>query len=204
MKEIIRYAIIIITILIATIWLSYEVDAGEGPQIKIGDVPDGYKLVKKDAECKEPDPCAKDKEENKKIKQENDRLKARIKLLEDEAESLKEAVNEKPECPAPKTVIKTVEKPIEKVVEKPIEKIVEKEVPSSRSLQFGGMVAYSQDGISSSSNNDDEYAEDAATYRSVIGGPYLDIPVGDKFEIGLFGMFGGVNQTFGGKIGLSL
>jgi hypothetical protein len=176
-------------------WESDKAYGGEGPQVKIGDVPEGYKLVKKDAECVEPDPCKKEKEEIKKLKAEIDKLKARNKLLEDEKELNK---------PEPEVKIKTIYK--DKIIEKPVDRVVEKTVtvPAARAVSIGGMLAYSQDGIDTSSNKDDEYAEDAETYRAIVGGPYITIPVGERLEIGAFGLFGGVNQTIGAKVGLSL
>lgn len=182
------------------LYVSHAADmayGGDGPQVKIGDVPEGYKLVKKDAECVEPDPCKKQNDEIKKLKAEIDKLKARNKLLEDEKELNK---------PEPEVKIKTIYK--DKVIEKPVEKVVEKtvtkEVPAARSISIGGMLAYSQDGIDTNDNKDDPEKDDAYTYRSVVGGPYITIPVGERFEIGAFGMFGGVNQTFGAKLGVSL
>lgn len=178
------------------LYVSYEADrayGGEGPQVKISDVPEGYKLVKKDSECIEPDPCKKQNDEIKKLKAEIDRLKARNKLLEDEKDLKK---------PEPEVIYK--DKIIEKPVDRVIEKTVTKEVPAARSVSIGGMLAYSQDGIETEKNKQDEYAEDADTYRSIIGGPYITIPVSERFELGAFGLFGGVNQTIGAKLGVSL
>lgn len=186
-------------ILTTTIIFCSTTYAGEGPQVKISDVPEGYKLVKKDAECVEPDPCAKEKAEVDRLKKELDKLK---KANEELKRALAES-EEPEECPAPKTIVKTKEVPIDRIIERPVEKIITKTVAADRSVSIGGMVAYSQDGISTSSNESDEYAEDAATYRSVIGGPYITIPIGDRFEAGAFGMFGGVNQTFGFKLGFN-
>jgi hypothetical protein len=144
-----------------------------------------------------PDPCAKEKAEIKKLKAENEKLKARLSLLQDELE-----MKETPSCPEPKTKIiyKDKIKEVEKIVEKPVEKII----PAARGISLGGMLAYSQDGLETEKNKQDELAEDANTYRSIVGGPYITIPIGKNFEVGAFGMFGGVNQTFGGKIGVSL
>lgn len=171
----------------------------EGKQNKLSDVPEGYKLVKKDADCKDPKPCAKEQAEIARLKSELELAKANLQELRD----MLAKESEPKECPAPKTIVKTVEKPIERVVEKPVEKLVTKEVVR-REISIGGMLAYSQDGIETEEVNPDGSTKDAMTYRSVIGGPYITIPIGERFEIGAFGMFGGVNQTFGGKLGLSL
>jgi hypothetical protein len=88
-------------------------------------------------------------------------------------------------------------------VEKPVDRVVEKTVPAARGIAIGGMLAYSQDGIETTDTSEPD-KQNAYTYRSVVGGPYITIPIGERFEIGAFGMFGGVNQTFGGKIGVSL
>lgn len=188
--------------LIITALFSTAAFAGGGPdegkQNKISDVPEGYKLVKKDAECKDFDPCAKEKEELEKLKKENKSLKYEVSELR---KTLKE-MDEPAECPAPKTIIKTVEKPVERVIEKPFEKVVTRQV-EVRSISVGGMVAYSQDGIETSNTSEPD-SVDAYTYRSIIGGPYINIPIGERFELGLFGMFGGINQTVGAKAGFSL
>lgn len=179
--------------------LSTKALAGGGPdegqpQNKINDVPHGYKLVKVDADCKEKDPCQKEKDEIAKLKKEIAELR----------KALAEA-DEPIDCPEPKTIVKTkeVKVPVDRIVEKPVEKIVTKETVR-RDISIGAMVAYSQDGIETEEVNPDGSAKDALTYRSVIGGPYITLPIGDKFEIGAFGMFGGVNQTFGAKLGVSL
>lgn len=189
--------------LIITVLFSTAAFAGGGPdegkQVKISDVPEGYKLVKKDTECKEPKPCAKEQAEIEKLKHELGLANAHLQELRD----MLAKESEPKECPAPKTIIKTVEKPVEKVVEKPVEKIVTKEV-TVRAISIGGMLAYSQDGIETEELNEDGTAKDAYTYRSIIGGPYITIPIGERFELGLFGMFGGINQTFGAKAGFNL
>ena len=185
--------------------LSAMADAGEGPegpQNKLSDVPPGYKLVKKEAVCTLPDPCAKEKAELKRLKAENEKLKARVSLLEDDAE-MKAAPAACPEQKA-RVIYKDKIKEVERVVEKPVEKVVEKTIQAARVISIGGMLAYSQDGIETNDNKQDPEKDDAYTYRSVVGGPYITIPIGERFEVGAFGMFGGVNQTFGGKIGVSL
>jgi hypothetical protein len=63
------------------------------------------------------------------------------------------------------------------------------------------MVAYSEDGIETNSSSKDEYAVDAYTYESAIGGAYINVPIGTNFEIGGFGMLGGINKTIGLKAG---
>jgi hypothetical protein len=205
MKKILYYVIVILMLGYGIIVLSAMADAGEGPegpQNKLSDVPPGYKLVKKEAVCTLPDPCAKEKAEIKRLKAENEKLKARISLLEDDAE-MKAAPAACPEQKA-RVIYKDKIKEVERVVEKPVEKVVEKSVPAARGISIGGMLAYSQDGIETNDNKSDPEKDDAYTYRSVVGGPYITIPIGERFEVGAFGMFGGVNQTFGGKIGVSL
>lgn len=174
-------------------------DEGNTPQNKINDVPHGYKLVKVDAECKEKDPCQKEKDEIAKLKKE---LEQQRKDNTELRKALAEA-DEPIDCPAPIVKTKEVKIPVDRIVEKPVEKIVTKETVR-RDISIGAMVAYSQDGIETEEKNPDGTIKDALTYRSVIGGPYITIPIGDKFEIGAFGMFGGVNQTFGAKVGVSL
>jgi hypothetical protein len=206
MKKILYYVIVILMLGYGIVILSAMADAGEGPdalQNKLTDVPAGYKLVKKEAVCTLPDPCAKEKAELKKLRAENEKLKARISLLEDDAEMKAAAPAACPEQKA-RVIYKDKIKEVERVVEKPVEKVVEKSVPAARGISIGGMLAYSQDGIETNDNKDDAEKDDAYTYRSVVGGPYITIPIGERFEVGAFGMFGGVNQTFGGKIGVSL
>lgn len=198
MKKALYYLVVIIMLGYGIIMLSAMADAGEGEQNKLSDVPAGYKLVKKEAVCTLPDPCAKEKAEIKRLKAENEKLKARISLLEDEAEM--KAVPAA--CPEQKT--KIIYKDKIKEIEKPVEKVVEKTVQAARGVSIGGMLAYSQDGIETNDNKQDAEKDDAYTYRSVVGGPYITIPIGERFEVGAFGMFGGVNQTFGGKIGVAL
>lgn len=176
--------------------LSTNLIAGEGPKNDIKDVPVGYKLVKIDAECKEPEPCAEEKKLIDKLKKEVDFLKARNKLIEAQNDILQDA---KKDCPITKPTIQYVDKPFEKLITKE----VIKEVPASRTIAIGAMVAYSQDGVETSETSEPN-AVDATTYRSIIAGGYITIPVGDRFEIGGFGMFGGVNQTFGLKAGVAL
>jgi hypothetical protein len=170
--------------------------AGEGPN-DIKDVPKGMKLVKIDSECKDKDPCEAQKKEIEKLNKEIVKLKA------DNERAKKDLTNAEfqTDCPAPeiKTVYKTKEIPVEKIVEKKVETIVEK--PAKRGLTLGLMGAYAQDGLSTSPSPTDEYAVDAYIYKSFIAGPYVTIPIGESFEAGLFGMFGGVNQTIGGKVG---
>jgi hypothetical protein len=206
MKKILYYVIVILMLGYGIVILSAMADAGEGPdalQNKITDVPPGYKLVKKEAVCTLPDPCAKEKAEIKKLRAENEKLKARVSLLEDDAEMKAAAPAACPEQKA-RVIYKDKIKEVERVVEKPVEKVVEKSVPAARGISIGGMLAYSQDGIETNDNKQDAEKDDAYTYRSVVGGPYITIPIGERFEIGAFGLFGGVNQTFGGKIGVSL
>lgn len=185
----------------ATLLFSSKMFAGGGPdegmQNKIYEVPAGFKLVKIDSECKEKDPCEKEKKELEKIKAENKKLKEKIADLQNDMNEF--------DCPEtePKIIYKTIEKPIYKTIEKPVEKIITKEIPAERKLTIGAMVAYSQDGLETTPTSNPN-AKDAYVYRSVIAGPYISIPIGENFEIGAFGMFGGVNQTFGGKVGFSL
>lgn len=186
--------------ILITILLSSKLLAGEGPTNNIKDVPIGYKLVKQEADCKEPDPCAEEKKLIDKLKKEIDFLKARNSLLEDESDSLKA---KKVDCPIVKPTIQYVDKYVDRPFEKVVTKEVIKEVPASRSIAIGGMVAYSQDGIETEDSTQ-QNAVDATTYESIIGGPYITIPLGNTFEIGAFGMFGGVNKTFGLKAGVSL
>jgi hypothetical protein len=205
MKKILYYVIVILMLGYGIIVLSAMADAGEGPdalQNKLTDVPAGYKLVKKEAVCTLPDPCAKEKAELKKLRAENEKLKARVSLLEDDAQ-MKAVPAACPEQKA-RVIYKDKIKEVERVVEKPVEKVVEKTVPAARGISIGGMLAYSQDGIETNDNKQDAEKDDAYTYRSVVGGPYITIPIGERFEVGAFGMFGGVNQTFGGKIGVNL
>jgi hypothetical protein len=205
MKKALYYLVVIIMLGYGIVMLSAMADAGEGPdalQNKITDVPAGYKLVKKEAVCTLPDPCAKEKAEIKRLKAENEKLKARVSLLEDDAQ-MKAVPAACPEQKA-RVIYKDKIKEVERVVEKPVEKVVEKTVQAARGISIGGMLAYSQDGIETNDNKDDIEKDDAYTYRSVVGGPYITIPIGERFEVGAFGMFGGVNQTFGGKIGVSL
>lgn len=205
MKKILYYVIVILMLGYGIVILSAMADAGEGPegpQNKLTDVPAGYKLVKKEAVCTLPDSCAKEKAELKKLRAENERLKARVSLLEDDAQ-MKAVPAACPEQKA-RVIYKDKIKEVERVVEKPVEKVVEKTVPAARGISIGGMLAYSQDGIETNDNKQDPEKDDAYTYRSVVGGPYITIPIGERFEVGAFGMFGGVNQTFGGKIGVSL
>lgn len=205
MKKALYYLVVIIMLGYGIVILSAMADAGEGPegpQNKLSDVPAGYKLVKKEAVCTLPDPCAKEKAEIKRLRAENEKLKARVSLLEDDAQMKAIPVA----CPEQKArvIYKDKIKEVERVVEKPVEKVVEKSVPAARGISIGGMLAYSQDGIETNDNKQDPEKDDAYTYRSVVGGPYITIPIGERFEVGAFGMFGGVNQTFGGKIGVSL
>lgn len=200
--------------------LSTNLIASEGPKNNISDVPAGFKLVKIDAECKDKDPCEEYKKEIAKLKEQiaklqkdepapenkgtiqklrsdNAYLKSRIKLLENENRVVE--VPKTKECPEPKIkyieTLRTVEKPIEKIVEKVIEK------QALRGTSIGGMAAYSQDGIETSSSANDENAVDAYTYDSIIGGAYINVPIGTNFEIGGFGMLGGINKTIGLKAG---
>lgn len=190
--------------ILISLFISSRLFAGGGPdegkQNKISDVPVGYKLVKQDADCVEPDPCAEEKKLIDKLKKEIDFLKARNSLLEDESDSLKA---KKVDCPIVKPTIQYVDKVIDRPFEKLVTKEVIKEVPAARSIAIGGMVAYSQDGIETEDSTQ-QNAVDATTYESIIGGPYITIPLGNAFEIGAFGMFGGVNKTFGLKAGISL
>lgn len=195
--------------------LSTNLIAGEGPKNDISDVPAGYKLVKIDAECKDKDPCEEYKKEIAKLKEQLAKvpereppenkgtiqrlkseaayLKSRIRLLETQ-DRVVEAPKAK-ECPEHKTkyveTIRTIEKPVEKFVEKVVDR------PAKRGISIGGMVAYSQDGIETSSSAKDEIAVDAYTYESAIGGAYINVPIGTNFEIGGFGMLGGINKTVG-------
>jgi hypothetical protein len=173
--------------------------AGEGPTNDLKDVPKGMKLVPLDDDCKPKDPCQKEKAEIAKLKTELAKLKADNTKLRKDIEN-SEFMRECPEQEV-KTVWKTkeIKVPVEKIVEKNVEKIVEK--PASRGLTIGVMGAYAQDGLSTSSSPEDAYAVDAYVYKSFIAGPYISVPIGDSFEIGGFGMLGGVNQTFGAKLG---
>jgi hypothetical protein len=173
--------------------------AGEGPTNDIKDVPKGMKLVPIDDDCKHKDPCEKEKQEIEKLKKELAALKDRnARILKD-----LERAEFQTECPEQevKTVWKTkeVKVPVDRVVEKTVEKVVEKE--AKRGLTLGLMGAYAQDGLSTSPSPSEDYAVDAYIYKSFIAGPYITLPIGDSFEVGAFGMFGGVNQTIGGKIG---
>lgn len=173
--------------------------AGEGPTNDIKDVPKGMKLVPIDDDCKHNDPCEPQKKELEKIKKELAKAQADLTKLRKDNERLEFQT----ECPEQevKTVWKTkeVKVPVEKEVEKIVEKIVEKE--GKRGISFGLMGAYAQDGLSTSPSPSDDYAVDAYIYKSFVAGPYITLPVSESFEIGAFGMFGGVNQTIGGKVG---
>jgi hypothetical protein len=190
--------------ILISLFISSRLFAGgghnEGKQNKLSDVPVGYKLVKQEADCVEPDPCAEEKKLIEKLKKEIDFLKARNKLIEAQNDILQDT---KKDCPIVEPKIKY----IDKFVDRPFEKVVTKEVvrvvPADRSIAIGGMVAYSQDGIETEESKAPD-AVDATTYESIIGGPYITIPLGNTFEIGAFGMFGGVNKTFGLKAGISL
>lgn len=173
--------------------------AGEGPTNDIKDVPKGMKLVSIDDDCKHKDPCEKEKAEIAKLKKELAKLQADNTKLRKDIEN-SEFMRECPEQEV-KTVWKTkeVKIPVDRVVEKTVEKIVEKE--SKRTISLGLIGAYAQDGLSTSPSPSDDYAVDAYIYKSFIAGPYITLPITESFEIGAFGMFGGVNQTIGGKVG---
>jgi predicted DNA binding CopG/RHH family protein len=157
------------------------------------------KLVPIDDDCKHKDPCEKEKAEIAKLKKELAKLQADNTKLRKDIEN-SEFMRECPEQEV-KTIYKTkeVKVPVDRVVEKSVDRVVEKE--TERGLSFGLMGAYAQDGLSTSSSAAEEYAVDAYVYKSFIAGPYINIPIGKSFELGAFGMFGGVNQTIGGKIG---
>jgi hypothetical protein len=173
--------------------------AGEGPTNDIKDVPKGMKLVPIDDDCKHKDPCESEKAEIAKLKKELAALKERNAKISKDLERAEFQT----ECPEQevKTVWKTkeVKVPVEKEVEKIVEKIVEKE--GKRGISFGLMGAYAQDGLSTSPSPSDDYAVDAYIYKSFVAGPYITLPISESLEIGAFGMFGGVNQTIGGKFG---
>jgi hypothetical protein len=171
--------------------------AGGGPNegmTKANEVPAGYKLVKKDAECTDPDPCSDIKKELEKAKKEIADLR---KDNADLRKTLADADSPENECPAPRTIIKTkeVKVPVDRVVEKPVEKLVEKTIMPKNIFRVLG--AYSQDGIETSSSPNDAYAVDAYTYESIIGGAGYTRFLTDSFGLGVFGMLGGINKTIG-------
>jgi hypothetical protein len=171
--------------------------AGEGPTNDIKDVPKGMKLVPIDDDCKHKDPCENEKAEIAKLKKELAALK------EKNARTLKDLERAEFQTGCPEQEVKTVWKtkevkvPVDRVVEKTVEKVVE----NKRTISVGLIAAYAQDGLSTSPSPSEDYAVDAYIYKSVIGGPYITLPISESIELGAFGMFGGVNQTIGGKIG---
>lgn len=163
---------------------------GEGPEPEkttITSVPNGFKLVPIDDECKKKDPCAS-------LKAENAKLKAEIKRLE------KEIVDfECPDCPkCPKQETKTVY--LDKIREVPVDKIKEVEKPMFKRNIFRLIGAIGQDGIDTSSSPNDPYAEDATVYTNGLGGLGYTRFFDDTVGLGIFGMMGGINKTLGASV----
>lgn len=205
MKKILFYSLYTVWVLfcvfagyVSLVDISYGGEGPDGPQVKISDVPDGYKIVKKESKCKDPIPCEDEKNKLKACLKEVDKLKARVKLLEDENAILKEAANEKKDCPkcaSPKILYK--EKPVEKLVER--EKIVEKSTMKRNVFRLMG--ALGEDGITTEPDErDPNYSKEAETYYSLIGGVGYTRFLNDDFGLGIFGMFGGNTSKM---IGLS-
>jgi len=160
---------------------------GEGPEPEkttIHSVPNGFKLVPIDDECKRKDPCASFKAENAKLKAEIKRLQKEI--VEFECETC-------PKCPKAET--KTVY--IDKVREVPVEKKVEVEKPMFKRNVFRLIGAIGQDGIDTTASPSDPYAEDATVYTNGLAGLGYTRFFDDTFGLGLFGMMGGINKTAG-------
>jgi hypothetical protein len=157
----------------------------EGTKSTINAVPEGYKIVPIDDDCKHKDPCAKEKAEIAK-------LKAEIKRLQKEIVDL-------PECEVckkcPKQEVKTVY--VDKIKEMSVEKRVEVEKPVFKKNVFKLIGAIGQDGLDTSSSKQDEYARDAEVYYNGLGGIGYTRFFDDTFGLGLFGILGGTNKTAG-------
>jgi len=156
---------------------------GEGSSIT--SVPNGFKLVPIDDECKKKDPCAS-------LKAENTKLKAEIKRLQNEIRDLPEC-QECPKCP--KQATKTVY--IDKIKEVQTEKTVEVEKPMFKRNVLRLLGAIGQDGIDTTASPGDPYAEDATVYWNGLGGVGYTRFFDDSFGLGLFGLMGGINKTAG-------
>lgn len=166
--------------------------AGEGPETnKLTDVPKGFKLVSIDDECTHPDPCAAQKAEIAKLKAEIARLKAENRRLAEEEPDCPVCKKEEPK--EPKTVYKYVEhtKEVEKKVPFEVEKVV-----AAKNV-FRIMGALGEDGLETSANEGDEYARDAETYYSALGGLGYTRFFDNNFGLGIFGMVGGVSRMVG-------
>lgn len=160
---------------------------GEGPEPEkttIHSVPNGFKLVPIDDECKKKDPCAPLKAENAKLKAEIKRLQNEIRDFECEA---------CPKCPKAKT--ETVY--IDKIKEVQTEKKVEVEKPMFKKNVVRLLGAVGQDGIDTTASPQDPYAEDAAVYYNGLVGLGYTRFLDDTLGLGLFGMMGGINKTAG-------
>jgi len=182
------FYLIFITLFFILVTGYYDITlAGEGPgpeKSTITQVPNGYKLVPIDDECKRKDPCASVKAENAKLKAEIKRLQNEIRDFECEA---------CPKCPKQKT--ETVY--IDKVREVPVQKTVEVEKPMFKRNVVRLIGAIGQDGIDTTASPSDPYAEDAAVYTNGLGGVGYTRFFDDTFGIGIFGMMGGINKTIG-------
>lgn len=163
---------------------------GEGPEPEkttITSVPNGFKLVPIDDECKKKDPCASLKAENDKLKKEIKRLESEIRDFECEA---------CPKCPKQET--KTVY--VDKIREVPVEKTKEVENPMFKRNVIRLIGAIGQDGIDTTASPSDPYAEDATVYTNGLAGVGYTRFFDDTFGLGLFGMMGGINKTVGASV----
>ena len=163
---------------------------GEGPspeKTTITSVPNGFKLVPIEDECKKHDPCAALKTENAKLKAEIKRLQNEIRDFECEA---------CPKCPKQET--KTVY--IDKIKEVQTEKKVEVEKPMFKKNVIRLIGAIGQDGIDTTASPSDPYAEDATVYTNGLAGVGYTRFFDDTFGLGIFGMMGGINKTLGASV----
>jgi hypothetical protein len=173
---------------------------------ELSQIPAGYKIVKDTAICQDADPCSDIKKKLDEANRLNRHLTARVKLLEDEIDSMKreepkvitKVVTKDKEC---KPEIKMVY--VDKVREVPKTVTVTK-TELREGIVIGGMAAYSQDGIETASDPNDPYAANAYTYNSVIGGAFVNGMITDRLQLGGFGMFGGINKTLGVSLGIRL
>jgi len=160
--------------------------AGEGPEpakTAIGAVPNGYKLVAIDDDCRKKDPCESDKRKLAKAQKEIERLKKEILDLP-ECEKC-------PKCP--KQEVKTVYVDKIKEVEKKV--TVDKPVFKKNVIRLLGAIG--QDGLDTTASPSDPYAEDATVYWNGLGGLGYTRFFDDSFGLGLFGIMGGINKTAG-------
>ena len=179
--------------------LTFFMASAAAAKTDISEIPDGYKLVKQSADCKDAEPCAKEHNEIDHLKKENARLNQRVKLLEDVNSDLK---NQKPEiktvvAECPKVEPKTIIKELEKIKEIPVEKIVEVPKPYMKKNVVRILGAVGQDGLESDAIENQAYVREAHTFYSTLAGAGYTRFFDNSFGLGLWGLFGVTNKTVG-------